>query len=229
MHVAALWRYPVKSVGGERVPALPLEGDGAVGDRDWGIRDRRTGQVLTAKECPSLLHARASLDERGAVVVSLPGGRCGVAGTPGLDADLSAWLDRPVAVERSRPGVAADYDAGFSGPPGRFVDGWPLHLVTTATLAGDDERRYRPNVVVAAAGEPFLEDGWVGAGLAVGGARLDVRKRCGRCVMVTRAQPGVPEDRSRLRRLGSRDLRLGVYLRIARPAVVREADEVRVG
>jgi hypothetical protein len=47
--------------------------------------------------------------------------------------------------------------------------------------------------------------------------------------MVTRAQPGVPEDRSRLRRLGARDLRLGVYLRIARPAVVREADEVRVG
>ncbi len=228
MLVAALWRYPVKSVGGERVPVLALEGDGVVGDRDWGIRDRRTGLVLTAKECPPLLHARASAAEGDAPLVTLPDGTSGVAGTAALDKALSAWLDRPVALERSRPGVAADYDAGFTGPPGRFVDGWPLHLVTTATLAGDDERRYRPNLVVAADGEPFLEDGWVEASLAVGDARLDARKRCGRCVMVTRAQPGMAEDRSRLRRLGDRDLRLGVYLRIARPGVVREGDEVRV-
>ena len=228
MHVGALWRYPVKSVGGERVPVLPLEGDGVVGDRDWGIRDRRSGLVLTAKECPPLLQAHAALVGDADVVVSLPGGGGGVAGTPALDAALSAWLDRPVTLERSRPGVAADYDAGFTGPPGRFVDGWPLHLVTTATLAGDEERRYRPNVVVAAEGEPFLEDGWVDATLVAGGARLDVRKRCGRCVMVTRPQPGMAEDRSRLRRLGSRDLRLGVYLRVAHAGLVREGDEVRL-
>jgi uncharacterized protein len=228
VHVVALWRYPVKSVGGERLPALALEGDGAVGDRDWGIRDRRTGLVLTAKECPPLLHARAARSEGGAVRVTLPDGTGGTAGTAALDHAASAWLDRPVTLERARPGVAADYDAGFSGPPGRFVDGWPLHLVTTATVADDDERRYRPNLVVAADGQPFLEDAWVDAGLAVGDARLDVRKRCGRCVLVTRSQPGVPEDRSRLRRLGSRDLRLGVYLRVARAAVIREGDEVQV-
>jgi uncharacterized protein YcbX len=101
-----------------------------------------------------------------------------------------------------------------------------VHLVTTATLAGDDERRYRPNVVVAAEGEPFLEDAWVDGSLAMGEARLDARKPCGRCVMVTRAQPGLAEDRSRLRRLRGRDGRFGVYLRVARPGVVREGDEV---
>ena len=227
MRVARLWRYPVKSMGGERVAELALEGDGVVGDRDWGVRDRAAGVVLTAKRCPALLHARASLvDGRGTTVVALPDGRSAEAGTAELDAALSGWLGRRVAVERCRPGVAADYDADFTGPPGRFVDGWPVHLVTTATLAGDDERRYRPNVVVAAEGAPFLEDGWVGTTLAVGDARLDVRKRCGRCVMVTRAQPGLAEDRSRLRRLGRRDLRLGVYLRVARAAVVREGDGV---
>jgi hypothetical protein len=228
VHVTSLWRHPVKSMGGERVGALDLEGDGVVGDRDWGVRDLGTRAVLTAKGCPPLLHARASYGDDGTTVVALPDGRGGEAGAPALDAALSDWLGRPVALERSRPGAAVDYDAGFTGPPGRFVDGWPVHLVTTATLAGDDERRYRPNVVVAAEGEPFLEDGWVGAAVAVGEARLDVRKQCSRCVMVTRAQPGLDEDRSRLRRLGHRDLRLGVYLRVAAPGVIREGDEVRV-
>jgi hypothetical protein len=215
-------------MGGERVAALALEGDGVVGDREWGIRDLRAGTVLTAKGCPPLLHARASYRDDGTTVVALPDGRGGEAGAPALDAALSDWLGRPVALERGRPGAAADYDAGFTGPPGRFVDGWPVHLVTTATLAGDDERRYRPNVVASAQGEPFLEDAWVGATVAVGDVRLDVRKPCSRCVMVTRAQPGLAEDRSRLRRLGPRDLRLGVYLRVARAGVIREGDEVAV-
>jgi uncharacterized protein YcbX len=229
VHVASLWRYPVKSMGGERVAALALEGDGVVGDRDWGVRDRWAGVVLTAKGCPPLLHARASLVDGGTTVVALPDGRDGAAGTAELDAALSDWLDRPVALERCRPGTAAAYDAGFTGPPGRFVDGWPVHLVTTATLAGDDGRRYRPNLVVEAEGEPFLEDAWVGGGLSVGDARFDVRKRCRRCVMVTRAQPGLAQDRSRLRRLGPRDGHLGVYLRVAGTGEVREGDEVRPG
>jgi uncharacterized protein len=227
MHVAALWRYPVKSVGGERVPALALEGDGVAGDREWGVQDRAAGLVLTAKECPPLLHASAAVVD-GTTVVTLPDGTGGEAGPAALDATLSDWLGRTVGLERARPGEAAAYDAGFTGPPGRFVDGWPVHLVSTATVARDDERRYRPNVVVDAPGEAFLEDAWLERTLVVGTARLDVRKRCGRCVLVTRSQPGVPEDRSRLRRLRDRDLRLGVYLRVAEPGVVHEGDEVRV-
>jgi uncharacterized protein len=225
MHVASLWRYPVKSVGGERVAALELEGDGVAGDREWGVRDRAAGVVLTAKECPPLLHARAAV-AGDATVVTLPDGTAGEAGTAALDAAVSDWLGRPLALERARPGEPAAYDAGFTGPPGRFVDGWPVHLVSTATVTGDDERRYRPNVVVEAPGEAFLEDGWVDRTLVVGTARLDVRKRCGRCVLVTRSQPGVSEDRSRLRRLGPRDLRLGVYLRVAQPGRVQERDQV---
>jgi uncharacterized protein YcbX len=225
VHVASLWRYPVKSMGGERLAEIELEGHGVVGDRRWGVRDREAGVVLTAKRCGALLHARACLLD-GTTVVALPDGRSAEAGSAELDGALSDWLGRPVALEAAEPGVAADYDDGFTGPPGRFVDGWPVHLVTTATLAGDDERRYRPNVVVAAEGEPFFEDAWVDGSLAMGEARLDARKPCGRCVMVTRAQPGLAEDRSRLRRLRGRDGRFGVYLRVARPGVVREGDEV---
>jgi uncharacterized protein YcbX len=227
MRVASLWRYPVKSVGGERLAAAELEGDGVVGDREWGVRDRAAGVVLTAKECPPLLHAGAAV-VGDATVVTLPDGTAGEAGTAVLDAAVSDWLGRPLVLERARPGEPAAYDAGFTGPPGRFVDGWPVHLVSTSTVTGDDERRYRPNVVVDAPGEAFLEDGWLDRTVVAGTARLDVRKRCGRCVLITRSQPGVAEDRSRLRRLGPRDLRLGVYLRVAEPGRVQEGDEVRL-
>jgi uncharacterized protein YcbX len=225
VEVGSLWRFPVKSMAGERVSALELEGHGVVGDRGWGVRDCAADVVLTAKRCAALLEARAEVVD-GTTRVALPGGESGEAGDPALDTVLSEWLGRSVVLEPAVPGEAADYDDGFRGPPGRFVDGWPVHLVTTATLDGDDERRYRANVVVAAEGEPFLEDGWLDRTVEIGEARLDVRKRCGRCVMVTRAQPGLSEDRSRLRRLRGRDGRLGVYLRIARPGVLREGDEV---
>jgi uncharacterized protein YcbX len=60
--VAALWRYPVKSMAGERVDAADVSWHGLAGDRRWAfIRD---GQVrsgfpwLTIRELPELAHYR---------------------------------------------------------------------------------------------------------------------------------------------------------------------------
>ena len=43
--VAELWRYPVKSMRGEIVPALPLGDGGAAGDRAWALRDLENGRI----------------------------------------------------------------------------------------------------------------------------------------------------------------------------------------
>ena len=224
--VAELWRYPVKSVGGERVETLDLEAGGVPVDRAWGLRDLGTGLVLTAKRCGQLLDARARVEGPG-VVVELPDGTVGRAGEADLDAALSAWLDRPVAMESAQPGVRTDYDDGFAGRPGTFHDSSPLHLVTTATLDQDDPRRYRANVVVGADDEPFFEDAWVGSSLAVGPARLAVSRRCGRCVMVTRPQPGIGQDRTRLTRLRERDSCFGVYASVETPGTLGVGDLVQ--
>src|SRR6266487_1910174 len=62
MEVLGLWRHAVKSLQGERLESARFEDDGLVGDRRWGIRDLRTGRILTARRRPELLGALASYD-----------------------------------------------------------------------------------------------------------------------------------------------------------------------
>ena len=48
MEVLGLWwRHAVKSLQGERLESALFEDDGLAGDRRWGIRDLRTGRILT--------------------------------------------------------------------------------------------------------------------------------------------------------------------------------------
>ena len=74
VRVAELWRYPVKSMQGERLDAAVVEADGFAGDRTWALRDETTGKMLTARREPQLLHASGRLTEDGDPVVVLPGG-----------------------------------------------------------------------------------------------------------------------------------------------------------
>jgi MOSC domain-containing protein len=48
-HGPALWRYPVKSMLGEKLDAVDLREDGVVGDCVYALRDRETGRVASAK------------------------------------------------------------------------------------------------------------------------------------------------------------------------------------
>jgi len=57
--VGELWRYPVKSLRGERMRELTVTADGAVGDRAYAIRELKYGAILSAKMWPSLFALRA--------------------------------------------------------------------------------------------------------------------------------------------------------------------------
>jgi uncharacterized protein YcbX len=72
--VVELWRYPVKSLHGERLAAVNVEADGLEGDRRWGVRDEATGRVLTGRREPRLLEAAATLGEANEPLIVLPGG-----------------------------------------------------------------------------------------------------------------------------------------------------------
>ena len=78
-----------------------------------------------------------------------------------------------------------------------------------------DVRRFRPNVVVSftdgAAG--FVEEAWVGSTVRLGAVPALVRKRTERCVLTTRAQPGLDRDLQIYRSLlKNNDGNLGIYL-----------------
>ena len=224
--VASLHRYPVKSMLGEDVGSLELDGHGVVGDRGLALLDTETGRVATAKQprrFRMLLRCRAeSVD--GGVRVTLPDGRR--LSAHDADAALSDLLGRPVVmsaeraegatVERPDPeevldrGVDADIEAAIleiaqGAPGGRFVDHSPVHLITTATLdeIGVEALRYRPNVVVLTppGHPPFSENGWVGRELTVGGVRLAGVLPTPRCSVPTLEHGDLPRAPQALRPL----------------------------
>jgi len=247
MQVVGLWRYPVKSLQGEPLDSARVEADGLVGDRRWGIRDERTGRILTARRRPELLHAAASYGDD-LPRVTLPDG--GVAVGPGARTDrlLSEWLSSPVSLVASTAGAPgraeffadATDDASeaieWTMPVSRYVDAAPVLVLTTASLrtaAGLhpdgvwDPRRFRPNVLVDVEGDGWVEDGWLGRPLHVGTAVVAPTERCVRCTMVTRAQPGLGPDVDIFRTLARRHGGLfGVWSDVRTPGSVSVGDPV---
>ena len=196
MRVAELWRYPVKSLQGERLDSVSVTTDGLEGDRRFAIYDLETGFGLTGRRHPELLFSSSRLLDGGTPEIMLPDGSVAMG-----DGDLSAWLGRPVAlrsidaVEARRYENVVDFEseptsewAPFEGAAGAFHDspGARVSLVSTGTIGSWDRRRFRPNVLLEGEGEDAL----VGSSVALGSARLDVGMRIERCVMTTRPQPG---------------------------------------
>src|SRR6187549_459215 len=68
MTVTASWRYPVKSMAGERVGSTVLTETGLVGDRVVQVYDRH-GRIATARRFPQLLRLHATLGVDGEPLV----------------------------------------------------------------------------------------------------------------------------------------------------------------
>jgi uncharacterized protein YcbX len=232
MRVLELWRFPVKSLQGERIEAVELGPRGLEGDRSHAIFDVATGLGLTARRVPEMLFAAARIGADGRVEITLPDGSVAVD-----DAALSDWLGREVAlrsvseVRERRYENPADTETEaesswftFEGSDGAFHDSVAVTVLSTGTLGDGELRRFRPNVLVAGDGEDAL----VGVDVRIGAATLSVSAPVPRCVMVTRAQPGgIGIDRNVLRRIhGERGGNLSVGGAVTSPGAVRVGDEV---
>src|SRR3954447_21687593 len=96
--VAAIWRYPVKSMLGEQVDAAEVTGRGVLGDRAYALVDAETGKVASAKDprrWPGLFAFRAAftapLRDSGALppaLITLPDGTTLTTDRPEIDARL---------------------------------------------------------------------------------------------------------------------------------------------
>lgn len=243
--VAQLWRYPVKSMQGERVPEARVQADGLEGDRRWGVRDERTGRVLTGRREARLLEATAGVGEGGEPVITLPDGTALIGACDATDGALSDWLDRPVRlVEAAALGGRAEFFADptddssealeWTMPPERFVDASPLLLMTTASLRAGvtlhpagvwDVRRFRPNVLLEATGEGWVEDGWCGRVVRLSDVEVAPQRPCVRCTMVTRPQPGLDRDLDVYRTLARHHGgTLGVWTAVLQVGTIAEGD-----
>jgi uncharacterized protein YcbX len=224
--VAGLWRYPVKSMAGDALDWADVGWHGLEGDRRWAfIRDGmvRSGfPWLTIRDNPRMwgYQPRLTDPDRPNACVTL------VRTPAGAELDVT---DPALAAELGHGARVLRQDRGI-------FDTFPLSLVTTQTVralggtvrAPLDPLRFRPNLLVEAAGdEPFAEDAWVGAVLAVGGLRIRVDKRDGRCVVID-VDPATTERNPAVLRAVAQERQgcLGVYGTTVQPGRVSVGDAV---
>src|SRR5580704_15572117 len=103
--VAEVWRYPVKSMLGERRDQMPITPRGVLGDRAWALRETATGRIASAKRFAQLLafHARYEVEptfaEPGRIQITLPDGRTISPDDPDASAIVSDFLGLSVRLE----------------------------------------------------------------------------------------------------------------------------------
>src|SRR4051812_43632151 len=237
MRVRELWRYPVKSLQGERLGKVAIDALGIAGDRRWALFDRDTGLGLIARRGPDLLFGSARLPDDGGGEVVLPDGSV-TADETVLSDRLGRRVELRAAAELDD--VAPTYEAPtddlapdpaewmqWEGAPGPFHDSprIRLSLVSTGTLGTWDRRRFRANVVLNGEGEDEL----VGREAALGDVRLQFGRGIGRCVMTTRPQPGgIGRDTSVLKSIHrERGGLLAVRAAVLTAGTVRTGDDLR--
>ena len=164
MHVAEIWRYPVKTMAGEKLSRARIGPLGIEGDRVVRVEDGE-GEVITSRSHPRFLGHRGSL---GPDVEPLVDGR--------------PWTDPEVAA------LVAD----IAGRGARLVrhegadrfDVLPLLVATDGAIAafGHDHRRLRPNLVIGGV-DGLAERKWEGGRLRVGPVLIGVQDLRLRCIM----------------------------------------------
>jgi uncharacterized protein YcbX len=184
MRIRELWRYPVKSMAGERIESAEVTEAGIVGDRIVLVAGPG-GRIITSRTHPRLLGLRGTLG---------PDGEPLVDGRP--------WNDREVAeAVRAAAGPQARL-VRYDGP--ERCDVLPLLIGTDGAFEqlGVDHRRLRPNIVVGEV-DGLAERGWPGHRLRLGAVTASVVKLRSRCVMTTYDPDTQVQDLSVLRRIVS--------------------------
>jgi uncharacterized protein len=111
--IEALWRFPVKSMPGERIDTAEVAEGGFVGDRAYALIDADTGKVVSAKNPrlgPDLFRCQAEFvappragEELPPARITLPDGASITSDAPDVEADLSRYFQRALRLARAAP------------------------------------------------------------------------------------------------------------------------------
>lgn len=209
LRVSALWRYPVKTLAGERLEAANLERAGIPGDRIVHVRGPEG--VRTSRQHHRLLGLHGSLGSDGQPLVD---------GWP--------WRSQEALdLVRAAAGDDAWLEA-YEGPE-RF-DILPLLVATDGAVAafGRDVRRLRPNILIGGV-EGLDETRWPGGQLRIGEAVVGLDSLRPRCPMTTVDPDTLERDPEVLRDIGRRfGGRLALNAEVLQPGVIRVGDAVRL-
>ena len=232
-HVEAIFRYPVKSMAGERLDAAHLGWYGIEGDRRLALRriDNHSGMPwLTASKLPDLVLFVPQRSSNGAegdlpTHIRTPDGK----EVPAFSEDLAREIERrygaPVEMMQLRHGI-------FDEACISVIASDTVHEIGRLTGRSLDVRRFRPNLVVRLLRSgPFQEDQWLGGVLSFGegddAPSVAVTTRDERCAMVNldpdSAQPA-PEVMKAIVRVNQNNA--GIYGAVTRTGPVATGQTV---
>lgn len=224
----AIWRFPVKSMRGERLETSQLRGSGLFGDRQYAFLrsdDRTRFPWLTGRQLPDLVRwiARYDTPENPHVAkltVEAPDGTVYAIDDKALTARLSDEAGERVALLQLGRGA---YDSMAVSLVGTDIG----ERVGAAHAAPVDRRRFRINLEVELAGDN--ETSWVGKTLSLGAqARVAVVEPIDRCVMITIDPDNAAKDPTILRTVSQKfGNKIGVYAHILARGELRVGDEIR--
>lgn len=233
--VLSLHRWPVKSLGGEPVAALRIDGRGAGGDRAQALFTDFAGtrRAMTVREVPRMLGWAAAYpqapgealdpDAPPLPLVTGPDGRTFAWDDPALPGALSDDLGRDVELVRD---LALMPDLRDS----LLITVEASHAALEDEMAQPiDLRRFRTNLHVRLDADAFAEQRWKGRRVRVGEAELELLHPCERCAIPTRDPDTAAKWPELLRRLArDHETLFGINARAVRPATVRVGDPVTV-
>ena len=114
-NIHEIWRYPVKSMQGEKLDCCQLGSEGIPGDRGWAIREEKEGEIQGAKRIPRLLLCQARYLEEPAhgktppVEITFPAGNSVTSEDSTVHEVLSVFLGNPVTLWPIQPADRTDH------------------------------------------------------------------------------------------------------------------------
>jgi uncharacterized protein len=211
MHVAEIWRYPVKSLKGERLNETEITKLGIPDDRQVAVIRGINGHFLTSRTRPKLLGLQGGLAADGAATIN--GNR---------------W-DSPEALRLVQEAAMEPVTLEQIPPPQAF-DILPLLVATdgAARYLNIDHRRLRPNILLADVPE-LAERWWPRKVLVIGDVRIHLAKLRERCVMTTFDPDTQKQDVTVLQRiLGELDGTTALDSSVLTPGVIRVGDRAEI-
>lgn len=210
MHVAELWRYPVKSLKGEQIQEAHITSNGIPGDREIVVLNS-AGRIVTSRTRPKLLGLNGNL------------------GADGIPAINGFRWDSNEAAELVHQAVGEEVRL-LRVPQPQAFDVLPLLIATEGAtqFLNIDRRRLRPNIFLANV-DGLNERDWPGRSVKIGDVLIQAVKLRARCVMTTFDPDTQEQDKSVLIKI-IRDLdgTTALDCSVIQPGVVRVGDAVEI-